>query len=99
MSEIISGRYIDYGGNIVNARGRRRKEKDRKNNVEINVTKHYKGSNEEDDSILSASKEEDLSILSSSLSPERGGVMKKDKRHESPFLAFSDLGNSGGVDS
>ena len=64
------------------------------------MTKHYKpGGVDENDSIMSASKE-DYSLVSSS-SPERAGVHgihlgdgSKARKDESPFLAFSDLGNS-----
>jgi hypothetical protein len=93
----MGGRYIDYGGPTgQQARGRKR---DRRGKVEINVTKHYKaGGNEENDSLMSA--KEDYSLLSSS-SPERAGVHavqlgdgSKLRKDESPFLAFSDLGNS-----
>ena len=107
-SEIVSGRYIDYGGTSAPAIPGRRKISRKKTEtsnqsrqIEINISKHYQKGEHENDSILSASKE-DFSIVSS-LSPERIEQRRekknKLKRNESPFLAFSDLGNSVAMES
>jgi hypothetical protein len=107
-SEIISGRYVDYGGTSgAQKQGGRKIQRKRtetsnqSRQIEINISKHYQKGEHENDSILSASKE-DFSIVSS-LSPERlgkGGEKKnKMKRNESPFLAFSDLGHSVAMES